>query len=75
MRNNPERWAWTVMLFAFVIFCVLVVAVPLGVRWYILNATNSKTTAVTSIRGTVLVEKPNTTQPVPIVDGDTQDVD
>ncbi len=75
MRNNPERLAWTVMLFAFAIFCILVVAVPLGVRWYILNATNSKTTAVTSIRGTVLVEKPYTTQPVPIVDGDTQDVD
>jgi hypothetical protein len=75
MRNNPERLAWTVLLFAFTIFCVLVVAVPLGVRWYILNATNSKTTAVTSIRGTVLVEKPNATMPVPIVDGNTQDVD
>ncbi len=75
MRNNPERLAWTVLLLAFTTFCVLVVAVPLGVRWYILTATNSKTTAVTSIRGTVLVEKPNATQPVPIVDGDTQDVD
>ncbi len=75
MRNNPERLAWTVLLLAFVTFCVLVVAVPLGVRWYILNATNAKTTAVTSIRGTVLIERPNATLPVPIVDGDTQDVD
>jgi hypothetical protein len=75
MRNNPERLAWTVLLLAFATFCVLVVAVPLGVRWYILNATNAKTTSVTSIRGTVLVEKPNTTLPVPIVDGNTQDVD
>jgi hypothetical protein len=75
MRNNPERLAWTVLLLAFTIFCVLVVAVPLGVRWYILNATNAKTTAVTSIRGTVLIERPNATLPVPILDGDTQDVD
>jgi hypothetical protein len=75
MRNNPERLAWTVLLFAFATFCALVVAVPLGVRWYILNATNSKMTAVTSIRGTVLVERPNASLPVPIVDGATQDVD
>ena len=75
MRNNPERLAWTVLLLAFATFCALVVAVPLGVRWYILNATNAKTTAVTSIRGTVLVEMQNATLPVPIIDGDTQDVD
>jgi hypothetical protein len=75
MRNNPERLAWTVLLLAFATFCALVVAVPLGVRWYILNATNSKMTAVTSIRGTVLVERPNVSLPVPIVDGATQDVD
>ena len=75
MRNNPERLAWTVLLLAFATFCALVVAVPLGVRWYILNATNAKTTAVTSIRGTVLVETQSATLPVPIVDGDTKEVD
>jgi hypothetical protein len=56
MHNNPERLAWTVLLLAFTTFCVLAVAIPLGVRWYLLNATTAETTAVTSVRGTVLAQ-------------------
>ena len=38
MRRNPERLAWIVLLFSFFTCVSLVVAVPLGIRWYVLNA-------------------------------------
>jgi len=38
MKRNPERLAWVVLLASFFICVSLTVAVPLGVRWYILNA-------------------------------------
>lgn len=75
MRNNPERLAWTVLLLAFVTFCVLAVAIPLGVRWYFLNAMTTETTAVTSVRGTVLAEMRKSSLPVPITDGSTLEVE
>ncbi len=38
MRNNPERLAWVVLLSSFFVCVSLAVAVPLGVRHYILHA-------------------------------------
>ncbi len=38
MRRNPERLAWIVLLLSFFTCMGLVVAVPLGIRWYVLNA-------------------------------------
>lgn len=38
MKRNPERLAWIVLLASFFICVSLTIAVPLGVRWYILNA-------------------------------------
>ncbi len=38
MRRNPERLAWIVLLLSFFTCVGLVVAVPLGIRWYVLNA-------------------------------------
>jgi hypothetical protein len=75
MHNNPERLAWTVLLLAFTAFCVLAVAIPLGVRWYFLNAMTAETTAVTSVRGTVLAEMRKANLPVPITDGSTIEVE
>ncbi len=57
MRKNPERTAWTVLLSAFATFCVLAVSIPLGIRWYIINATSTHKTALTAISGTILVEE------------------
>ena len=75
MRNNPERLAWTVLLLAFTTFCVLAVSIPLSVRWYLLNAMIAKTTAVTSVRGTVLAETRKAGLPIPITDGNTTEVE
>jgi hypothetical protein len=75
MHNNPERLAWTVLLLAFTTFCVLAVAIPIGVRWYFLNAMNAEMTAVTSVRGTVLAEMRKANLPIPITDGSTIEVE
>jgi hypothetical protein len=59
MRNNPERLAWTVISAAFVVFCVLVTAIPLGIRSYVLGAMDVQETRVQRIAGTVLVRRLN----------------
>jgi len=75
MHSNPERLAWTVLLVAFTTFCALAVAIPFGVRWYLLNAMTAEVTAVTSVRGTVLAETRGTNLPIPITDGSTTEVE
>jgi hypothetical protein len=69
LRKNPERTAWTVLLSAFVTFCILVVSVPLGIRWYVINATSTHKTALTAISGTILVEERGQARPLAITDG------
>ncbi|UCC86111.1 MAG: FecR domain-containing protein [Anaerolineales bacterium] len=75
MQNNPERLAWTVLLLAFTMFCVVAITIPLGVRWYLRNAMTVEATAVTSVRGTVLAETRKVSLPVPITDGSTTEVE
>ena len=64
MRKNPERIAWTVLLAAFVVFCALVVGIPLGIRSFLLNATTAQDTQMQVIEGTVLVRKSNGGDPL-----------
>jgi len=64
MKRHPERVAWTILLIALAIFCALAVIVPWSIRWYIINATVVHPTALTAIRGTVLVETPNAGTPI-----------
>ncbi len=71
MRDNPERLAWTVLLLAFATFCALVVGIPLGIRSYVLNATNAEQSSVTSVHGTVLVQPLQANTPIPVPDGAT----
>jgi len=67
LRKNPERTAWTVLLSALTTFCILAVSVPLGIRWYIINATSTHKTALTAISGTILVEERG--QPLAVTEG------
>ncbi len=55
MRRNPERLAWTVLLTAFAVFCLLVIGCPLSARWYILNARRDQKAQVEAQQGTVVV--------------------
>ncbi len=67
MRKNPERTAWTVLLSAFATFCILAVSVPLGIRWYVINATSTHKTDLMAISGTIVVEERG--QPLPVTEG------
>ncbi len=57
MRHNPERLAWTILLIAFVSFCVMAVGFPLLVRSYLLHARQPLHVQVNAQRGTVRVER------------------
>lgn len=56
MNQNRERVAWIVLWSAFLFFCVLAVAVPLGARAYVRNAVRREKAVVESLAGTVVVE-------------------
>jgi hypothetical protein len=60
LRKNPTRLAWITLSSAFAVFCVLVVSAPLGIRWYVINATQVHKTSLTAIGGTVVVREPDT---------------
>lgn len=68
MRKNPERTAWTVLLSAFAAFCILAVSIPLGIRWYIINAARPHKTALTAINGTILVEERGQARPLAVTE-------
>jgi hypothetical protein len=68
LRKNPERLAWITLSMAFITFCFLAVSIPLGVRWYVINATQVHETSLTAIGGTVVVQGPNTSAPFAVTD-------
>jgi len=71
MRRNPERLAWTVLLTAFAIFCILAVSVPWGTRWYLTNATKAHEAKVTCLEGTAVIEDPQHGIATPLLKGET----
>lgn len=71
MHRNPERIAWLILAASFTIFCLLVISIPVSIRWYIINSTEPLTTEVTSVRGTVLIDDPTTALSNSLVDGAT----
>ncbi len=68
LRKNPERLAWIVLSISFAIFCSLAVGIPLGIRWYLINATQVHKTSLAAIGGTVIVEEPNANVPFAVTD-------
>ena len=62
MLGTPEGRAWAILLTAFAIFCVLIVAVPLSIRWYVRNATLARDSLLEHpIDGAVYVREPRGT--------------
>jgi len=57
MRQNPERLAWSVLWTAFIVFCLVIVGVPLLVRGYLLDALQPLHAQVNAQRGIVRVER------------------
>ncbi len=71
MRENKhdiERLAWAILITAFLVFCSLVVGIPLSIRWYVLNATVPHEAVLTVVGSTVLVQYPRSPEPVGVVD-------
>ncbi len=56
MRENPERLAWTILLASFFVFCLLAVTIPLGIRQFIVIASESHPARVTAYGGAVLMQ-------------------
>jgi len=57
VRSNPSRLAWTVLGTAFILFCLLAVSIPLGVRAYVANACEDQDAWLQRITGTPLVSR------------------
>jgi hypothetical protein len=57
MRQNPERVAWTVLVSAVAIFCLIAVGCPLSVQSYLRNARQGLHAQLNSQRGTVRIER------------------
>jgi len=68
LKKNPERLAWIILFTAFATFCFLVVSIPLGIRWYVINAAQVHKTSLAAIRGTVVVQEPGTEGPSAVMD-------
>ncbi len=58
MWNTPEHRAWAIVLGGFAVFCVLIVAVPLTVRWYLIHDTISPHSMLKPIEAAVRVRAP-----------------
>lgn len=66
MRNNPERLAWVVLLTSFFICIGMIVAVPLGIRHYILHAHVGQDVTLEVQRGPLRVTLAGRGEPVAI---------
>jgi len=67
MRKNPDRVAWVVLWSAFIVFCVLITGIPLGIRAYLLNASVELDTQLQRIEGTILVQETEGSKPTGVV--------
>ena len=68
MRKNPERLAWVVLATAFVTFCVLIISIPLGIRFYLTNTYRDQDTQLERIEGTLQVRKADGSAPRAVTD-------
>ena len=55
MRRDPQKVAWAGLLASFLVFCTLVVTIPLTIRWWIITAATSHDATLEVISGTALV--------------------
>jgi hypothetical protein len=68
VRKNPERLAWAVLGTAFFTFCVLIISIPLGVRFYLKSAYQEQDTQLERIEGTIQVRKADGSAPQAVTD-------
>lgn len=70
MERDAERLAWTVLSVAFLTFCLLLLAVPQGIRWYLGHAMSDRPVRLDHlIKGTSLWLPPGSRQEVNATNG------
>jgi hypothetical protein len=67
-RQNPTRIAWLIMSASFLACCVLAVAVPVGIRSYLLHASRSLPASATATAGTAQLWTPGANEPTAVTD-------
>lgn len=55
MERNTEQLAWAVLISAFAVFCLLLVAIPNGINWYFAVAMSDRPVRLDVIKGTTLL--------------------
>ncbi len=65
-RKNPQRVAWIVLIFSFLIFCALAVGGPLSIRAWVRHASVYRPPLLRVVRGTVLLEVPGHSDLIPV---------
>ncbi len=70
---DRAKLAWTVLLASFLVFCLIVTAVPTSIYLYVTNATAPRPTMMEATRGTVLVDTPKETDHIAKKAGDIKD--
>ncbi len=73
-RTSPTRVAWVILLASFFTCLTLAVAVPVGIRSFLLHATRSQTAFVTATSGTGQLWLPGKADPVAVTDRDRRPV-
>ncbi len=68
MRKNPARIAWVILLTSFIVFCLLVVSIPLALRWYTLHSQVDQSGNVRVTGGTVLLLPSADSDPIAVMD-------
>ena len=62
------RQAWIILWMAFAVFVILVTGIPLGIHWYITNATEPMAVRVEAVTGTALVIQKKNQEPVAVLE-------
>jgi hypothetical protein len=68
VRENPERLAWIVLISSFAVFLVLLIAVPLSLRYFVEVSTVKQTAVLDPAQGTVLLYPPRSLEPIAITE-------
>lgn len=67
MPRNPERLAWAVLITAFSIFCLLLVAIPISAYYLLINAERPLSVTAVLTGGTVLLSRNQSALPEALI--------
>ena len=54
MERNADQLAWSVLIAAFAVFCLILAAVPVGINWYLDHAMTTSPVKLDVVKGTAL---------------------